>query len=624
MSITTETNRTAELTTDGVETDFDFSMLIHSASEVEVWYKATGGSYSQLTLNTDYGIVFTGLGGTVSTDGFIAPLAAGTLLIIRHIELTQQTNWLYNDNHSEQQHQDDFDRSVMRDLQIQEQLDRAVGFAITSPTVDIEFPEPLSDNVIGWNTAATALENKDLVADIVALPAADGNFIVGDGTNFVVESGDTARASMGVTIGTDVLAWQAIGIEDDYLLEVDGTANSGEYARFTANGLEGRTVAELGADGFLLADGTIDLTDNWTIATNSITLTAGTLTAAAVVPTQLFLGGGAGVFLGAGNGILLMKGQGDGEDESLFWDFNTTANTIGIDSDTGVTMLNFNGLSFVTGGSFVTTNLVQAEHLKSTDDIEVADDIFHSGEANNNISFGASSQIYSIGGVQKINITAGRLNLGSAAPAGADMDVVILKSLGDAMRFDRGSDFFAWNSEMRIVRDNLKLRLGTTLTDLEIFSDGTNGRIDTNGKLVINSTTEVAAKIKLTAIGGYAVLLTNKTGGNTVAGQLVIASTGTDDAFASAGANSDAVIGVVLDAGIADDSEAWVVESGVADTLIDAGGCTHGDRMISSATAGSADVWNVGGAVATHFLEIGHCLETRVGAGLVRVKLHFN
>lgn len=46
--------------------------------------------------------------------------------------------------------------------------------------------------------------------------------------------------------------------------------------------------------------------------------------------------------------------------------------------------------------------------------------------------------------------------------------------------------------------------------------------------------------------------------------------------------------------------------------------------MISSATAGSADVWNVGGAVATHFTEIGHCIETRVGAGLARCVLHFN
>ncbi len=156
-----------------------------------------------------------------------------------------------------------------------------------------------------------------------------------------------------------------------------------------------------------------------------------------------------------------------------------------------------------------------------------------------------------------------------------------------------------------------------------LFVHGADGNVGvrTSSPTILFSVTE---KGGITSIGGYVIKLTNKTGGNTIAGQLVIASTGTDDAFATAGANSDAVIGIVLDAGIADGSEAWVIEGGIADVLIDGGGCTHGDRMISSATAGSADVWNTGGAVATHFLEIGHCLETRVGAGLARVKLHFN
>lgn len=133
-----------------------------------------------------------------------------------------------------------------------------------------------------------------------------------------------------------------------------------------------------------------------------------------------------------------------------------------------------------------------------------------------------------------------------------------------------------------------------------------------------------APKIKLTSTGGYAVQLTNKTGGDTVAGQLISPSTGTADAFGTAGADSDDVIGIVLDAGIADGSEAWVVVAGIANVLMDAGGSGIGDRVISSSTAGSADVWNTGGAVATHFQEIGHCIETRVGAGLAKCILHFN
>jgi hypothetical protein len=42
------------------------------------------------------------------------------------------------------------------------------------------------------------------LADIAGLATTDGNIIVGSGSNWVAETGATARASLGLTIGTDV------------------------------------------------------------------------------------------------------------------------------------------------------------------------------------------------------------------------------------------------------------------------------------------------------------------------------------------------------------------------------------------------------------------------------------
>jgi len=42
------------------------------------------------------------------------------------------------------------------------------------------------------------------LADVAGLTPSDSGFIVGNGSNFVIESGSTARASLGLTIGTDV------------------------------------------------------------------------------------------------------------------------------------------------------------------------------------------------------------------------------------------------------------------------------------------------------------------------------------------------------------------------------------------------------------------------------------
>ena len=128
-----------------------------------------------------------------------------------------------------------------------------------------------------------------------------GNFIVGNGSNFVAENGATARTSLG--LGTTAVAATGIssgnvavftsGAADNDFLRIAGTAIEGrsasevlsdiggqasltfgisntnavkidsssvaddEYARFTANGLESRSVSEVASDIGAATDDTV-------------------------------------------------------------------------------------------------------------------------------------------------------------------------------------------------------------------------------------------------------------------------------------------------------------------------------------------------------------------------------
>ena len=59
-------------------------------------------------------------------------------------------------------------------------------------------------NVGTFNDDNTYQPKDAQLTDVAGLTPGDGKFIVGDGSNFVTESGATARASLGLVIGTDV------------------------------------------------------------------------------------------------------------------------------------------------------------------------------------------------------------------------------------------------------------------------------------------------------------------------------------------------------------------------------------------------------------------------------------
>jgi hypothetical protein len=65
-------------------------------------------------------------------------------------------------------------------------------------------------NVLLASNIGTTVQGYDAqLADIAGLTPTDNGVVIGNGTNFVVESGATLKTSLGLTIGTDVQAYDA-------------------------------------------------------------------------------------------------------------------------------------------------------------------------------------------------------------------------------------------------------------------------------------------------------------------------------------------------------------------------------------------------------------------------------
>lgn len=136
----------------------------------------------------------------------------------------------------------------------------------------------------------------------------------------------------------------------------------------------------------------------------------------------------------------------------------------------------------------------------------------------------------------------------------------------------------------------------------------------------------------VTADGGFAVPMINKTGAPSVKGTPVTASAEEDNAF-KVETSQYAVIGYVYEDGIADGEECLIVKSGKAKVLLEDDTTATRGHLIRASITQLGRVNSVVPAegigaqtTADHFKEAGHCLEDNPGGvdQLVLASLHSN
>lgn len=152
MTVST-TSLTNAFTGDGVTTTFPFTFACQQPNDVQV-YVANALQVSGYTVSLNSN----GVGGTVN---FIsAPAAAALGLIVRNVSLTQQLSLNTEGDLPSGPIEDEFDRLVMADQQLNNQLDLCMSLPITDQSnfsTTIPYP-PVPLDLIRCNAAGTAWE----------------------------------------------------------------------------------------------------------------------------------------------------------------------------------------------------------------------------------------------------------------------------------------------------------------------------------------------------------------------------------------------------------------------------------------------------------------------------------
>jgi hypothetical protein len=166
MTVPSEISHSGPYNGNGVTTVFDYEFRIVSENHLTV-IKTVGGVQTTLAIDADYIVSDVGglEGGQVVLT--VAPAIGETITILRNVPFTQDTDLENQGAYFAETIENSLDLAVMRDQQLQEQVDRAL--LMPPGSVALPFPTPNDGKLIGWN--GNQLENKALLNTGLAAPA---------------------------------------------------------------------------------------------------------------------------------------------------------------------------------------------------------------------------------------------------------------------------------------------------------------------------------------------------------------------------------------------------------------------------------------------------------------------
>lgn len=138
-----------------------FDIISDDSAEVDVYLIDSSGDETLQTEGVDY--TLTDISGDFYTNVTMtsAPATGEKLLIIRNIALTQPLSISESGDFPAESFETALDRLCAQVQFLNEKIDRALKLGIQSSNSNIEVPEPAANKVLGWNSGATGLENKD-------------------------------------------------------------------------------------------------------------------------------------------------------------------------------------------------------------------------------------------------------------------------------------------------------------------------------------------------------------------------------------------------------------------------------------------------------------------------------